>query len=184
MPSKRLFLAIALPESLRENLLAPLAARKREGVRPSPPEQLHVTLRFLGDVSSEAQKDLENALSDADSWKPFTLYPEGCFLMPARQPKVLCAGLRESPELRALKESVDEALEKAAFAREQGRFRPHITLARLKEWLPRETALSLPELYAGTEALSFEAESFGLFSSDLRKEGAVHRLEALFRARA
>ena len=184
MNAKRLFLAIEIPEPIRRQLLSPLKARRHDGVRPSPAEQLHITLRFLGETPPELQKSIEKTLKELPSWRPFELTLEGSGLLPSRrQPKVLYVGIRESEGLLALKESIDAALFKARAPGEGGKFRPHLTVARLKDNLDRELCQSLPAVYGKMKPLTFKVEAFSLHSSELRPTGAVHTLEAGYKAK-
>lgn len=183
MKSKRLFLAVSLPDNAIRRLLAPLKSNRVNGVKPSPPEQLHITLRFLGDTSPERQAQIEEALKAMPSWQPFELTLEGAGLLPnKREPRVLSIGVRRSEELFLLKMSIDSLLEKAGVAPEEGKFRPHLTVARMKEWLSKDVSLGLPSLYEGMKPLTFPVSSFGLQSSALLQEGALYKLEASFDA--
>jgi 2'-5' RNA ligase len=138
-------------------------------------------LRFLGDVEAGRQAELCAALASLPPWEPFRLTVESAGLLPARRaPKVVYAGLAESPELRALKDSIDAALGACRFPGEGGAFRPHITLARVRDGADRKLCDALAASLGKAKAFSFEASSFALHSSELLPTGAVHKLEAEF----
>jgi RNA 2',3'-cyclic 3'-phosphodiesterase len=182
MQSKRLFLAIGVPQELHGTLLSPLKKAKRiDGVKPSIPAQLHITLRFLGEIESSLEERLVPALASIPPWRPFQLAIEGAGLLPSRRhPKILYAGIRESSELLSLKTTIDDALSKCGLPPENGTFRPHITVARIRDNVSRSVCDTLPSLFETFDSLDFTVKSFGLHSSLLLPTGAQHRLEAEF----
>jgi len=186
MPSpeaKRLFLAVELPESLKTGLREAARKIRAPSLRWTPSGQLHLTLNFIGDFSTARLGKLVSALSEIPEWKAFPLeIAAPAFLPNARRPNVLCAGLRDSQELRALKASIDAALEREGVPREASPFRPHITVARVRDSLGFDEAERALKALAKAEGLSFNAASFALFSSVLRENGALHSIEASFNA--
>ncbi|CAH2031677.1 RNA 2',3'-cyclic phosphodiesterase [Trichlorobacter ammonificans] len=167
----RCFVAIDLPPELKDGLAA--LRSPLEGARWLPPEQLHLTLAFPGEIDSSTEQAVATALS-AISQPPFTLTFErvGCFPHP-RAPRVLWAGLRDSPELARLAAAVRQAVLSCGVVLEERAFAPHITLARLKEprpeqvgqYLARWKTLALPPL---------AVTRFVLYESRLTSQGAVH----------
>jgi 2'-5' RNA ligase len=173
--TERLFVAITLPETVRAsvaNLAEPL-----HGVSWVRPEQLHVTVRFLGDVATERIAGMCERLA-AISVEPFLLPVEtvGAF-PPKRPPRVIWVGTGAGhPRLFQLRQRLDDALVAAGIDFDVRRFQPHITVARCSEnaasavaqWLHRH----------GEFATSpFRVESFDLYSSVLQPNGAVHALK-------
>ena len=120
----RLFLAVDIPEELRDELRPVLYQLKQPGLKPVAPEHLHVTLKFLGDV--ENPKDIEQRLESL-AYSPFS----------ARSTHISCFGYRvlwlglESPEMAGLARELDTLLPE--FESEYARFTPHLTLARAKD---------------------------------------------------
>ncbi|MDR3153128.1 MAG: RNA 2',3'-cyclic phosphodiesterase [Deltaproteobacteria bacterium] len=168
-PSLRLFTAIAVPCAVSAGIRAVLAGYGE--LLGRLPETLHLTLRFLGEVPEPLVQELSQALRKAAGPPPpeIRLGPLGVFRRRGRS--LLWAGLEPSGALSALKGKIDRALAGLPLP-PPGKFTPHLTLARLKPGGPRP-----PE---HPEALrpggSFTAESFGLYSSLLRPEGALHSL--------
>ncbi|MFO7892927.1 MAG: RNA 2',3'-cyclic phosphodiesterase [Longimicrobiales bacterium] len=95
-------------------------------------EQLHMTLKFLGEVRPERVKDVKAAVAQvAAKTEPFTMMVRGSGAFPTmRRPKVIWLGAEASPELRCLKHDLEWELAPQGFEREVRAFHPHITLGR------------------------------------------------------
>lgn len=132
----RLFVAVRFPESVRAavwDAMAPLRATTAS-VRWTPVEQLHITLRFLGNVTVRSIPAIEEGLRDAAAaCAPFTLRLGGVGAFPSlRRPRVLWLGADSGPGLQGLYTAVEKALEASGFAPEERRFRAHVTLGRVR----------------------------------------------------
>jgi len=170
--TQRMFLAVSPPEPVRA-LIAGLATPLRE-VRWTPADQLHVTLRFLGDVPEEKITPLVERLTSIRV-EPFLLPVEGVGVFPNEHaPRVLWIGVGAGhPRLHQLRQRVDDALLASGLDVDLRTFHPHITVARcgdlathaIKPWLRKYRDFAGP---------TFRVESFGLFSSVLTPAGAIH----------
>jgi 2'-5' RNA ligase len=170
----RLFIALALPDAVRAQL-AQLRDRSDE-IRWAPPDQYHVTMRFLGDVASEREPGMIERLA-AVSVEPFVLPIEGIGVFPPKgPPRVVWAGTgRGHPRLHQLRQRIDDALIAAGLDFDLRTFHPHITLGRclddagpaVKGWLLRHEAF---------EAAPFLIDSFGLYASEPLPDRPVHTL--------
>ena len=178
MPTERLFIALTLPLAVRE-VLAALAQPLPE-VNWTRPEQLHITLRFLGEVPEEKIEPMIARLGDVRV-APFILPIEGLGTFPPnRPPRVVWAGVGNGhPRLFQLRQRLDDALLACGLELDVRTFHPHATLARCGEGSARSVA---HWLHASREftAPSFRVESFDLYSSELRPSGAVHTLKRQF----
>lgn len=174
----RLFVALDLPETVKRSL-APLASGLGD-VRWVPPEQQHLTLRFLGEVDERHLDEIAEALSLVPG-APFDLALKGIGHFPPRgEMKVLWVGVERNPELMALKKRIDRVLRQVGLPPDERKFAPHVTLGRLKRppapqrlatWLMRHS------LYASEP---FPVSGFRLYSSYLRADGAIHAVEASY----
>ncbi|MEM7243914.1 MAG: RNA 2',3'-cyclic phosphodiesterase [Acidobacteriota bacterium] len=173
----RLFVALPMPEDVQSEV-SWLGNDLREG-SCVPEEQVHLTLRFLGERPEHELGDLIGALSEIDL-APLELTVKGVGLFPGRgQPRVAWAGVERSEELDALQRSVDRAIERAGVPRERRKFHPHLTVARfngtraktLVPWLQEHSLFGIEP---------FTVDEFRLYSSVLRPEGAHHRVEESF----
>lgn len=176
--SERLFVRLDLPPPCRDaltELMEPI-----EGVRWTRPEQLHLTLRFLGDVVADQAQRMVAALKTVRV-EPFLLPIAGIGVFPPRgEPKVLWAGLGNAhTRLFQLRQRVDDALLSAGWTGELRSFEPHITVGRVIQgerkaidaWLHRHRAFEGPP---------FRVASFELVASELNYGGPVHRVHTAF----
>ena len=133
----RLFVAIELDEAVRSVLRKVQSGLKAcDDVRWIPAEQLHVTLKFLGDVRDDDVPGVCEALSQgAEGSAPFGIEVAGCGCFPPRGPvRIVWAGLREeSGVLKRLAANVDTAMALLGFEPEQRPFSAHITIGRVRE---------------------------------------------------
>jgi 2'-5' RNA ligase len=178
MPTERLFVACELPPPVRAVLAA--LATPLPGVAWTRPEQMHLTLRFLGDVDTDRIGALREKLP-AVRVAPFLLPVEGLGTFPPqRPPRVLWAGVGSGhPHLFQLRQRLDDALLAAGLDFDLRTFQPHITLARCAETAAGPVAHWL-HLHRDFAAPPFRVGSFGLWSSELHAGGAVHELKQLF----
>jgi 2'-5' RNA ligase len=178
MTTERLFIALTLPEPVR-NALAVLA-EPLPGVDWIRPDQLHVTLRFLGDVATDLIEPMQRRLEKIHV-APFILPIEGIGAFPPnRPPRVLWIGVGSGhPRLFQLRQRVDDALLAAGLQLDVRTFHPHITLARCTENAAPAVAHWM-HVHRAEAAPPFRVEDFALYASELRPGGAVHTLKQRF----
>jgi 2'-5' RNA ligase len=172
----RLFVAIAIPDDIRDTLAKFL--REMQSAVPNVkfvrPENLHVTLKFLGNTSPEKLEALCNALSTIRS-SPISLDLHGLGAFPTeRRASVLWAGIMSAPNLVPLATDVDRAAHSLGFSLETRPFAPHLTLARLNPpGLPPKLA-QLAADNARRSFGSFTTSEFHLIESKLKSSGAEY----------
>lgn len=177
----RLFFAVLLDDGTRRRVALVQEAMKRSlaGQRITwvREENLHVTLRFLGEQDEqEARRAIEVAQSVARQCVTFRVTVRGAGVFPdQRHPRVLWVGVEEPAEpLHQLVLRLEENLRQKGFPPEDKPFRAHITLARIKEPPPmpvlQNCFRSLPDEPLG----DVEVRSFVLMQSVLRPDGAVY----------
>ncbi len=173
----RLFVAIDLPAPIQERLAHLCSGLP--GARWIPPEQMHLTLRFIGEVSSETAGQVREVLHEVRSG-PFHLQLEGVGFFPPRgNPRVVWAGIRPSGPLVVLRNRVESVLRAAGLEPEGRKFAPHITLARLRSTPAKRVASYLAHngLFLSEE---FPVKGFTLYSSVLSHRGAKHFVEQVY----
>jgi 2'-5' RNA ligase len=178
--AKRLFVSIELPESVTQTL-ARLDPEIR-GVRWLDPQQMHLTLAFLGNVSSETQEILTEKLQ-AIAWKSFFLPLTGLGTFPSKGwPKIVWIGVGSGhPHLFQLHKRVQEALLAVGLEPDLRSFHPHITLARCRDVSP-QTIRSFLKSHSQFDAGLIRVESFQLNSSELTSTGSIYVRELTIRA--
>ncbi len=176
----RAFVAIALPDGMRQSLhtLAKRLRAARVRVTWTAPERMHLTLRFLGEISPAAIDAIAAALRDAYAGRePFSLAVRGVGAFPSMQrPRVLWAGVEpaEGP-VPALNETAEQAARDAGLPPEKQAFHPHITLGRIRDharagWM--ESALLSEKGFNGGE---FTVKSVSLYASHLTPTGPQYQ---------
>ncbi len=174
----RLFVALDLPWPLRGRL-AQLAIGL-PGVRWMTLENMHLTLRFIGEVPSWRAEEIDLALH-AIKARHFHLVLTGVGLFEkSGRITALWAGVERSPQLEHLQAKVETALQRAGLEPERRRFTPHVTLARLDQ-PANEKITGFVQGNNLFRAESFPVEHFTLFSSQLGKEGSVYTAESDYR---
>ena len=173
----RLFVAIDLPDAHKAKL-AGLRGDALPG-RWTPLQQYHLTLRFIGEVNEEGAATVEQALADLRG-EGFSLQGRGLGVFPSpRRPRVLFAALDPAPVLLALQAQVEQALRAIGLDEESKPFRPHVTLARLRQ-VHSHTVRDFLRTHQAFTLEPFAVDRFYLYESVLRREGALHRRRATF----
>jgi len=188
--SLRLFVAIELPEAMRQALRDTIDALKHagadEGLRWVRPEGIHLTLKFLGSTMEEHVPAINTALRVAvREAAPFELRPEGTGAFGGRRNlRVVWVGLAgETGAVVALAERVDAALERLRFPREQRALNPHLSLARVREDASPEQRVRIHDIVSafGTPVFpAFRVSSVSLMESTLQRGGAVYRQVSVY----
>jgi len=173
----RLFVAIDLPADVKEQL-RPLCGGL-PGARWVGGEQLHLTLRFIGEVDGGVFRDVDEQLGMVRA-SSFSLVLQGVGHFPPRgQPRVVWVGVEKSDPLKHLHGRVESALAEAGLDRDGRKFSPHITLARLKETPATRVGRYLEE-FGLFRTEPFPVDEFTLYSSTLTRHGPVHTPEATY----
>tara|TARA_R110002126_G_scaffold9868_9_gene44354 strand:- start:176 stop:766 length:591 start_codon:yes stop_codon:yes gene_type:complete len=184
---RRLFAALALPEDLRLRLAGLQGGI--EGARWVAPENLHITLRFIGEVPDDRTGDIVEAL-DGVGGRPFPINVSGAGRFASGdRARSLWAGVERNPEIVALHTGIDRALIRIGLAPEGRKYTPHITLARFggggrnggrnsgggRRGGPSATRmLYWLEAHGGFFAPPFEAREFVLYESRLGRHGPAY----------
>jgi 2'-5' RNA ligase len=168
---KRVFIAIDLPENIKRGLAG--LGNSLPRARTVPPDQLHLTLKFIGEVEGGTLLDIKENLEDVSA-TGFSIRLQGVGVFPPRStPHVLWAGVKPKEQLTVLRNRIETTLERIGIPRENRKFSPHITLARLKntpikrvsQFLTDNSFLASPD---------FTVNSFALYSSRLTAKGPLH----------
>jgi RNA 2',3'-cyclic 3'-phosphodiesterase len=173
----RLFVALDLPDSVREKLAG--LTYGLPGASLIAPERMHLTVRFIGEVDGHLFDTIREGLHGVRS-SSFYLTLKGVGHFPKRgDPETLWAGVGESADLIRLRNRVESLLVRRGVEPETRKFHPHVTLARVKDaraaWVGRFVVEN--SLFAVHEV---PVQGFHLYSSRLRPEGSEYTLEATY----
>jgi 2'-5' RNA ligase len=180
----RLFVAIDIPEDVRSAISAFVAELRpaSRNARWTRIEGLHVTLKFIGEVSQEEAEAIKTALASISPPNSISMNFRGLGFFPnERRPRVLWVGIEAGPALAELAGAIEKSLEALGIPREQRAFSPHLTLARF------DTPRGLDALHAAIEKagpVEFGASiatDFHLYQSVLKRGGAEYTRLATFR---
>lgn len=174
----RLFAAIRPPADIRTRLLSLMGGIA--GARWQNDDQLHITLRFIGEIDPPRAEDLADALS-AVRFAPFpvTLAGLGRFERKGHV-ETLWAGVQPREDLIRLHRKIDRACVRVGLPADERAYLPHITLARLNRSAGSTEAFMTS--HAGLSSAPFQVDRFALFESHLSQAGAIYQMAALYRA--
>ncbi len=173
----RLFAAIAIPHATSVDLA--MLAGGVPGARWVPVENMHITLRFIGDVDPHMAEDVASAMS-AISAKPFDITLNGMGQFGGEQPHSIFAAVAPNERLVALHKKIDRACQQIGLAPDTRKFTPHVTLARMR-YAPLPKVQEFVQTHSLYRANPFTVDSFGLYSSELSHTGSIYHLEQSYR---
>jgi RNA 2',3'-cyclic 3'-phosphodiesterase len=179
----RTFICLEIPESIKERIekLQRELRQMEAQVSWVKPVNIHLTLKFLGDVPQAKIPTVSAAVNRATgSCSPFqvTVGEAGCFPSP-RNPSVLWIGISQMPDtLRRLRDALEDELAREGFERESKKFNPHLTIARLRN--PRRAKPVAEALLArGFADESFQADEVIVMRSQLSPHGSIYTPQAV-----
>jgi 2'-5' RNA ligase len=164
----RTFLAIELPQKAIEKLAdfqLTCLKNQSKNIKYVEKQNLHITLKFLGDSEEPKVRKLADSLTQMIFPKP-SISVQGIGAFPNLIfPKVLWAGLQFSPELTELFQSIEDFARRYEFKTEEKEFHPHITLARLKKnttpefnrWIKENKNTVFSEIFKPSDMILFES---------------------------
>jgi len=172
----RLFTGIEIPDEQREQL-----ARLRQplaGVKWVDPENLHITLRFAGDIDNARAAELADHLANINV-NTFEVRLAGLGVFGGKEPRSIWAGVEAGPELKALGRANERVARFAGLVPEGRTFKPHVTIARMKHTRPDAVARLLGRIGA-FRSLPFVVSRFVLYSSRPKTGGGPYVVEESF----
>lgn len=176
----RLFVAIDIPEEHKTALLK--AQKTFHELSWTSARQLHLTLRFIGEVDIDQFDQITECLNDISA-ATINLSPAGTGFFPdTAKPSIFWFGFHASVELLKLKQKIDAKLQSAiGLAVENRIFVPHVTLLRFKSCPNAELITSLHAKFSSLDLPEFSVSAFSLYSSQLSNCGAIYVKEAEYK---
>jgi len=178
----RTFVCIEIPDSIKSRVTNLQETLRKFGARVSwtKPSNIHLTLKFLGDVEASRIEGATNAIERAaHKISPFEIEIGGVGCFPStRSPKVFWIGVSNMPQpLQTLHSNIEDELARIGFKRENRKFSPHLTIGRVRA--PHNSARSAEALIAtGFESETFTATEVILMRSDLDAAGSIYTPQA------
>lgn len=179
----RTFICIEIPESIKERIdgLQRTLGEIDAQVSWTKPSNIHLTLKFLGDVEVSRIERVGDAVERAATGiSPFEVEVSGagCFPSP-RSPRVLWVGLSVVPEpLKQLYASIEDELARDGFPREKRKFSPHLTIGRIRT-PHNSTLVAEPLIATGFTPETFDATGVIVMRSDLKPTGSIYTRQAV-----
>ena len=175
----RSFIAIDISVEVRRALDAFIREMKPTGrdVKWVKVEGVHLTLKFLGNISKSMIPKVKDAMEKASTAvAPFEVKVEGAGAFPnMRKPRVFWTGLIEpTGKLAALAKRLDEEMKPLGFAPEMREFKPHLTLGRTRQGGKPDASAEFIQKSQAKVFGAFQANSLILFRSELKPDGAVY----------
>lgn len=179
MKTIRAFIAIEIPEALLGAFRDMRNALRHsdDGIKWVQPDRIHLTLKFLGDITPQQQGDVEAGLLAAVAGIPaFTLQSGSTGAFPSlKRPRVYWVGLRSGgqDQLRQLHQQIDSALAARGFSREERRFNPHLTIGRVRNnRAPSDAASAIRDYHF--PAHEIPVNHIHLIKSELTPHGPIY----------
>ena len=176
---QRLFVALFIPDAVAQSLEMIMSGVP--GARWQTREQLHLTLRFIGEVDGRDAAAINDALSGIEAPR-FTLKLHGVGQFGNKHPHALWAGVRSSEPLLHLQRKIETAIQRAGQPADRQRYTPHVTIARLNRGNVGRVMDYLTD-HALYTSLPFAVDGFILYSSLLTSDGSIYRAEKAYRLR-
>jgi 2'-5' RNA ligase len=170
----RLFVGIGFPPELKLRLS--LLCSGIPKARWVDPGNLHLTLRFIGEISEDLAGDVDDALARIRA-RRFSLQLAGTGVFGGDRPRNLWVGVERNLDLATLRDKIEQALTRIGLPPEPRKFAPHVTLARLQN-PPFDELAKFLAVHAGFRAEPLSVETFSLIASYPTKAGSVYEDQA------
>ena len=178
----RAFIAVELPVVIQEQLgqiIAGLQNHSPRSVRWVAPRNIHLTLKFFGNISPDNLSQLTRVIqNEAQRSRPFDLSIAGLGAFPNKiHPRVIWAGAVAPPALGELQLGIDRETERLGYRNEDRGFNPHLTLGRVSQHATPAEVKQISELLGRTTVGSLgtiNVAALRLFRSDLQPGGAIY----------
>jgi 2'-5' RNA ligase len=169
---------IAIEINATPNILEFEKEIKKTGadVKLVEPQNIHITLKFLGDVKENLIDEIEQIMKDAvKKIQPFTIKLKGTGVFPNQNyVRVVWIEIKEAQVIETIANAIDERLSKLGFKKEKRGFSPHLTIGRVKTAKNKQQLLKVIEKYIDVEFSIQEINSIRLKKSDLTSAGPIY----------
>ncbi len=179
----RSFIAIDIPDEIKGSMkeVVQSLSAEAQGIRWVPVENIHLTLKFLGEVKEELIPEIQTRLQIiGKAQQPFNVEIRGAGAFPnLKRPNVLWIGIKRSEQLETLFREIDKSLSEMGFEREARGFSPHLTIGRVKDMRGIDPVLKELATYKDTFFGTIEVRQILLMKSTLKPSGAEYSKTAV-----
>lgn len=178
----RAFIAIEIPEEIKKQITSQMAGLRQilgRSVRWVNPEKIHLTLKFLGDISPANIDFLSNALkTELRQFLPFELSADNLGAFPSlRRPRIIWIGLSTPADLTRLHHQLETVTARLGYTSDNKPFSPHLTIGRIREQLSSDETQTLRSALENSRVGplgKFGVQSVHIFQSELKPGGPVY----------
>lgn len=174
----RLFIAIDIPEDVRRAITEVIHILKglKSDIKWVKPENIHITLKFLGEVEEERVEKIKEKLDSLSKWHTtFELKAVGTGVFPDfSRPRVLWIGIKSDERLQSLYQDVNSELETLGFERENRSFKPHLTIGRVRSRSDIKETLKILRGFSSRDFGKISVKEILLMKSTLKPTGAEY----------
>ncbi len=178
----RCFIAIELPDPVKSCLtqLQDEFKKCKADIRWVNPGNVHLTLKFLGNIKEEMLQTIINSMKKVcSSTNPFNLEIKGIGMFPnIKSPRVLWLGVENNSFIMSLQAGIEKEMEKAGFKQEERKFKAHLTIGRFRSSPGKEDIFKSVSTHEKDSFGIINVNSLLLMKSDLNPEGARHTMIA------
>lgn len=179
-PAMRSFISVNLAQDIKENISETMESLKGRqwDVRWIPSGNLHITLKFLGEIRESSLQAIRNKLLQVSSRQTrFSIGLCGAGVFPdGRHPRIVWLGMPDSDRLKKLQEEIDVSMASLGFERERRLFSPHLTIGRIKTLTGTDLLMSRIETLKNKDFGNIEVSNFSLMKSELKPAGAQYAI--------
>jgi len=182
MSRLRAFIAVELPLEIRQNIQHATSNLRRDTgslIRWVEAENMHLTLKFLGDIPSANVEALTQMIhAQADSFNCFDIYLTGIGSFPSpKRPRVIYIGIHAPAALEAFQRQIESAAHRLGYTAEERAFAPHLTIGRVRQHVRADEQQRLRRALEESTIDSLgtaRVNSVHLYKSDLKPNGPIY----------
>jgi 2'-5' RNA ligase len=151
-------------------------AKTNADIKLVEPENIHITLKFLGDTDEQKREAIEQAMKESIvGLQPFSITLKGTGVFPNQHyMKVLWIGIINAGSLETIARTLEEKLGNLGFKKESRGFSPHLTIGRIRTARNKDKLIKVINQYASNEFTTQRIETITLKKSDLNPKGPIY----------
>lgn len=174
----RCFIAIVIPDSLKKQMieLTDLLKKYDADIKWVNPENIHLTLKFLGNTPQSLLTKINDTLNEAVlPYSPFYIRIYGTGVFPNKKhPRVIWIGIKDSEILINLRNAIEQSISSLGYQKDEKEFKPHLTLGRMRSQKGIMHIINNLEDFKDKDFGSIYVDNIKLMKSDLKPKGAEY----------